>query len=102
MTEKGQRTGCRMMRIIAVSILGLILFSGSAYAARENGEVIFGKDLTVGEKVTVQIATDKMKDAFVVKEGSAQDWCCWRIWERIVCIRPQAASGQTEPMNCQI
>ena len=47
----------------------MLFFAIDVQAARVNGEVIFAKDLAVGEVVTVKIASNTYKDAVVVEKG---------------------------------
>lgn len=47
-------------------VLCLVFVSSPVLAARSDGEIIFAKDLAVGEIVTVQIATGTNADAMVV------------------------------------
>ncbi len=54
---------------ILTLLIGLFLFAVDTQAARINGDVIFPKDLSVGEVVTIKIATDTYKDAVVVEKG---------------------------------
>ncbi len=61
---------CKKVLLVITSLLaGLMLMTGSAFAAWESGEIILARELSIGEIVTVQIASGTNKDAMVVKEG---------------------------------